>query len=180
MGFMQEQSIIVAAQPLGWPSRRLINGLGFIACALALGFAYFFLQYYTGLEPCPLCVFQRLAMFATGLVFLVAALHNPGHLGARVYGTLIFLVSGTGAAVAGRHVWIQHLPIDQLPACGPDLNYMLQNFPLHQTIRKVLAGSGDCAKVDWTFLSLSIPEWTLLVFIGLGLIGLVRNWVRTA
>jgi disulfide bond formation protein DsbB len=174
---MQEQhSGILAVKPLKWPSRRLVNSLGFIICVSALTFAYAFLQFYRALEPCPLCVFQRLAMFATGLIFLLAALHNPGIIGARISAVWVVLAAGTGAAVAARHVWIQHLPPGQLPACGPDLDYMLRAFPLSETVRRVLAGSGDCAKIEWSFLTLSIPEWTLVIFVALGLIGVFYNW----
>ena len=174
---MQEQQSVIGAA--SWsPPRRLINSLGFSVCGVALGFAYFFFQGYLGLEPCPLCIFQRVAMFATGLVFLAAALHGPGLLGARIYAVLILLTAGTGAAIAARHVWLQHLPPERVPACGPSLEYMLETLPIGQTIRKVLIGTGDCALIDWTFLGLSIPGWTLVIFVGLGLLGAVRNWIE--
>jgi disulfide bond formation protein DsbB len=160
------------------PSRRLSNFLGFTACVFGMLFAVLVLQGYLELEPCPLCIFQRVAMIGMAAVFLVAALHNPRGWGARVYGTLILLVAGGGAAIAARQVWLQHLPADQVPACGPELEYMLEAFPLFETIRIVLAGTGDCAEVQWTFLTLSIPEWTLILFITLGVGGAVRNWMR--
>jgi disulfide bond formation protein DsbB len=163
----------------GWfPSRRLVNGLGFLACVLAMACAYFFFQGYLGLEPCPLCIFQRVTMMALGLIFLVAALHNPQRWGVRIYGTLIALTAATGAAIAARHVWLQSLSPDQVPSCGPGLDYMLENLPLKQTIRLVLTGSGDCAEIQWSFLGLSIPGWTLVVFVVLGLMGTVRNWMH--
>jgi disulfide bond formation protein DsbB len=163
---------------LTWPpSRRLSNFAGFAACLLLMLFAVFILQKYLGLEPCPLCVFQRIAMIGLAGVFVVAALHNPRAWGARLYAVLIGLVAGTGAAIAARHVWLQHLPPDQVPACGPSLEYLLESFPLLETIRVVLRGTGDCAEIQWTFLSLSIPEWTLIAFIGLGLLGVARNWL---
>ena len=157
-----------------FPSRRLINFLGFLICAGLLGYGYF-LQYYQGLEPCPLCIFQRLAFMALGIVFLVAAVHNPRAWGARLYALLLLLAGAIGAALAGRQVWLQSLPPDQVPECGPGLNYMLDVFPLFEVIETVLRGSGDCAEVDWTFLSLSIAGWTLILFIALGVIGFVRN-----
>jgi disulfide bond formation protein DsbB len=176
---LRNPSVILESARSGqMPSRRLINLLGFSACALLLGYAYF-LQFYQGLEPCPLCIFQRLAMAALGFIFLVAAVHNPKRsAGARTYGILIALVAALGAGIAGRHVWLQNLPPEQVPACGPGLDYLLETFPLSETIALVLRGSGDCAEVDWTFLGLSIPAWTLLLFIGLGAMGAVRNWMR--
>lgn len=175
---MNEQAVNRTAKV--WPSRRGGNILGFVVCALALATAYLYFQNYLGLNPCPLCIFQRIAMFVTGMVFLAAALQNPGLLGARVYAILILFGSASGVAIAARHVWIQHLPPDQVPSCGPSLEYMLQAFSLGDTIRRVLAGSGDCAVIDWTFLSLSIPAWVLVIFIVLGLIGVLGNWRRTA
>ena len=157
-----------------FPSRRLVNFFGFLVCAGLLGFGYY-LQYYQGLEPCPLCIFQRVAFLALGVVFLLATLHNPRGWGTRVYAVLLFLIAGIGAAIAGRQVWLQSLPPDQVPECGPGLNYMLEMFPLSEVITTVLQGSGDCAEVDWTFLSLSIAGWALILFVALGVIGLIRN-----
>lgn len=165
------------SKPLLGLSRRLVNGLGFGACALLISYAYY-LQFYEGLEPCPLCIFQRLAMAALGTVFLVAAVHDPRGWGARVYGLLIALVAAVGAGIAARHVWLQNLPPDQIPACGASLDYMLEALPLAETVRLVLQGSGDCAESVWSFLGLGIPGWTLVWFVGLGLIGLARNWMR--
>ena len=155
--------------------RRWINLLGFLICAASLGFAYF-LQFYRDLEPCPLCIFQRLAILALGIVFLVAAAHHPLGWGRRIYALLILVIGGIGAGIAGRHVWLQHLPPEQVPECGPGLDYMLDVFPLSETITTVLQGSGECGEVSWTFLGLSIPTWTLLLFIGLIVMGVVTNW----
>ena len=137
-------------------------------CAVLLGYGYF-LQYAQGLEPCPLCMVQRLFFYLLGGVCLVAAIHGPGRAGSIVYGTLAALFALGGAATAGRQVWLQHLPADKVPQCGPDLMYMLENLPLSRTLEKLVQGSGECAKVDWTFLGLSIAEWSLLWFIGLAL-----------
>ena len=147
-------------------SRRLAAFLGALACAALIAFALY-LQYQQGEDPCPLCIFQRVAVIATGLVFLLAALHGPGNRGARGYAALLLLTTGVGGAIAARHVWIQHLPKDQVPACGPGLSYLIDTFPLVDMLRKVLTGSGECATIGWTFLTLSIPEWTLLCFIAL-------------
>jgi len=154
---------------------RWFNLASFAACAGLLGYAYYS-QVHSGLEPCPLCIFQRVGVFGLGLVFLVAGLHNPGTVGKRLYGVLLALVALAGAAVAGRHVWIQSLPPERIPDCGPGLDYILDVFPLVQALELVLRGSGECAEVSWVFLGLSMPAWVLVWFIGLGTLGLVYNW----
>ena len=146
------------------PSRRIGNLIGFLACAGMLAFGYY-LQFAVGLEPCPLCILQRLALLALGIVFLIAAIHHPAaRLGAVVYGGAIALIAAAGAAVAGRHVWLQYLPAEKRPACGPALDYLLSTFGPLESLWRVLRGSGECGVVDWTFLSFSIPEWTLAAF----------------
>ena len=141
---------------------------GAIACAGLLSYA-FYAQLRMGLEPCPLCIFQRVAFLALGLVFLLGAVHGAAANGVRrTYGILALLAAGVGAAIAGRHVWLQHLPPDQVPTCGPGLDYMLDVMPIAGVVRKVLTGSGECAMVDWTFLGLSMPAWTLAWFVVLG------------
>lgn len=144
---------------------RLVFLLGFLAsCALIATALY--MQHVLNLEPCPLCIFQRLFVMAIGGVALAGALHNPRLLGRRVYAALLALLALGGSAVAGRQVWLQHLPADQVPECGPGLDYMLETFPLQETLNLVLRGSGECAKVEWTFLGFSIAEWMLVVFAG--------------
>lgn len=147
-------------------TRRSGNVAGFLACAGLLGFA-FYLQYAKGIEPCPLCMLQRVAVAGTGLVFLLAAIHHPARVGAWVYGALTALVSLSGAAVAARHVWLQYTPADKRPACGPGLDFLLSTFGPLEALQRVLRGSGECGAVEWTFLSLSIPEWTLAAFIAM-------------
>lgn len=151
--------------PFSWPFRAQFL-FGFVVSASLLAYAVF-AQYGQMFEPCPLCIFQRVAMAATALFALAGALHAPRSVGGRrVYGLLAFLAAGTGAAIAGRHVWLQHLPPDQVPACGPGLSYMIESMPSYlDVVRKVLKGSGECATVDWTFLGFSMPEWTLLCFV---------------
>jgi disulfide bond formation protein DsbB len=158
--------------------RRLLNGLGFLACALLLAAAWY-LEHFQGMNPCPLCMFQRVAVAAVGGVFLLAFLHGPRTTGARVYGALLVLVSGLGAALAIRHLWLQSLPEDQVPACGPGLDYMLDVLPFWTTIQQVLAGSGECAEVDRLF-GVTLPAWTLLAFALLGLWALFVNLPRAA
>ena len=148
------------------PPRRIGYVLGFFVCVGLLGYAYY-LQYVEGLEPCPLCMLQRVAVAGMGLVFLIAVFHNPGRIGATIYAVLQLAIGGAGAAVAARQVWLQSLPKDQVPACGMSLNYMLDTLPLAETLRKVFEGSGECAEKGWVFLHLSIAAWTLVFFIAM-------------
>ena len=150
--------------PVRWSFRARCL-LGFGVCAGLIAFALY-TQLHGGLQPCPLCIFQRIAFAAVGLVLLLAGLHAPrGSGGRRVYGVLALLAAAVGIGIAGRHVWLQHLPPDQVPTCGPGLDYLLEAMPLAGVVRKVLTGSGECALVDWRFLGLSMPEWSLLWFV---------------
>jgi disulfide bond formation protein DsbB len=157
------------------PSRRAVNLICVAVCAALMGFALYS-QYVVGLEPCPLCALQRVAMTALGVVLLVAVLHGPGPTGGRVYGLLAGLCAAGGIVVAGRHVWLQSLPADQVPACGPGLGYILDTFPLAEALKQVFAGSGECAQVDWTFLGLSMPFWVLVWFVILGVVAVWNGW----
>jgi disulfide bond formation protein DsbB len=152
-------------------NRRIPFAIPVLICAALLGYGYF-LQYAQGLEPCPLCMVQRLFFYLIAAVCLVAAVHGPGRAGSIVYGSLAALFGIGGAAAASRQVWLQHLPADKVPQCGPDLIYMLENLPLSRTLEKLIQGSGECAKVDWTFLGLSIAEWSLGWFIAFALYAL--------
>jgi len=149
--------------------------LGFAGCVFLLGMGAYF-QFVGGLDPCPLCISQRLAILATGIVFLIAALHNPGPDGVKRYSLLGTITALCGAAISTRHVWLQHLPPDQVPECGPGLEYVLENFPLSETIKMMLSGTGDCAKVDWTLFGFSMPAWTLLAFLMLATLSLLQRW----
>jgi len=153
---------------------RAGNFAGFAACAAMMGYALYS-QHGLGLEPCPLCVFQRVATIALGGVFLIAALHNPSGLGRLAYAALTFVVAAAGVGVAGRHVWLQNLPQDQVPACGPDLGFMLEAFPLTEVLSVVLSGSGECAEVSWRFLGLTMPTWVLISLALLGCWGVWTN-----
>jgi disulfide bond formation protein DsbB len=162
--------------PFAWPFRVQML-FGFLVCVALLAYAVF-AQYGQLFEPCPLCIFQRVAMAATGLVGLIGALHGPkGRGGRATYGALAFLMAAIGAGLAGRHVWLQHLPADQVPACGPGLSYLVQIMPSFlDLIAKVLKGSGECAEVNWTLWGFSMPEWTLLCFVLLGVGALVAGF----
>ncbi len=156
-------------------SRRLWFALGASACAFLLASGYY-LQYFQGQEPCPLCLIQRGFYYGFGALFLVAALHGPGRGGTIAYGIGGLLLALGGAGVATRQVWLQHLPPDKVPACGPDLFYMLENFPLVRTIERLFVGSGQCAEVKWRFLGFSIAEWSLGWFTALALLALWLAW----
>jgi protein dithiol:quinone oxidoreductase len=137
----------------------------FAACAGLIGFALYS-QHYLDLNPCPLCIFQRIAFAALGVVCLIAGLHTPkGAMGRKIYGFFALLAGGIGIGIAGRHVWLTHLPEDQVPACGPPLQFMVENNPFGDMLKMVLTGSGECAKVDWHFLGLSMPAWSLAWFV---------------
>jgi disulfide bond formation protein DsbB len=127
-----------------------------------------YLQYVLREEPCPLCMLQRVIFIVIGVLFFMAALHHPLRLGTRIYSALIALFALGGVATASRHIWLQHLPKDQVPACGPGLDYMLQNFPLAEVWQELMHGSGECAEKGWTFLTLGIPEWSLIWYVLLG------------
>jgi disulfide bond formation protein DsbB len=148
------------------PPRRMAYVLGFLVCAALIGWALW-LQYGQGLEPCPLCMFQRVAVIALGILFLSAAIQNPYRPGAALYALLTLVVAGLGAALAGRQVWLQALPKDQVPACGMGLHYMMDTLPFMDVIAKVLQGSGECAEKGWVFLGLSIAGWSLVFFVAM-------------
>lgn len=148
------------------PSPRLTNFGLFVLMLVGMGVALY-LQHYAHLEPCPLCVFQRVSLMSMGIVALIAFIHNPAALGRRIYAALSLVGALAGVGVAGRHVWLQHLPADEVPSCGPGLDYWMDTFPFQEVVQKVLRGSGECAKVDWMMFGLSLPEWTLMMFVGL-------------
>lgn len=137
-------------------------------CASLLGFAMYN-QYVDYLDPCPLCVFQRVVFFSMGVLALLAVIVNPKGIWLRIYAWVFALSATIGALIASRHIWLQSLPEDEVPECGPGLNYMLDNFPIMETLSTVLRGSGTCAEVVWSFLSLSMPWWTMIWYVGLGL-----------
>jgi disulfide bond formation protein DsbB len=160
-------------------ARRLPNVLGFAVCAGLLGYALYS-QFYQGLEPCPLCIFQRIGMALLGLMFLAAALHNPAGGGRYGYAVLIGLAALATAAVAARHLYVQHLPPGSLASCGAPLAVLLKFTPVWQLIRKVLTGSGECGEVNWRFLGLAMPAWVLIWAVLLGVFGVSVNLRRGA
>ncbi|HLX80699.1 MAG TPA: disulfide bond formation protein B [Burkholderiales bacterium] len=147
---------------------RLLYAAPALACAGLLAFGYY-LQYFGGQDPCPLCLVQRGFFYVVLAVFAVAALHSPGRTGKYLYCAAATLFALGGLGTAARQVWLQHLPADQVPACGPDLFFMMENFPLGRMLEKLFMGSGQCAEVNWKFLGLSIAEWSLAWFVALAL-----------
>lgn len=156
------------------PGQRVLNLAGFLSCVGLMGFALY-VQHILLLDPCPLCVFQRVAVIGIGIVFLLAAMHNPLGWGRRTYAVLVALFAAGGVGVAAWHVRLQNLPLSEVPSCGPGLDYMLENFALGETLKMVFKGSGECADIAWSFLGLSMPAWVLVTVGGLGVAGIWNN-----
>ena len=153
-------------------SYRLVNAIILLGSIIGITFALY-LEHMQGLEPCPLCVFQRVGLIAMGLIALIALIHNPKKSWLRRgYSVLGTIAIGWSVGVAARHVWLQHLPADKVPACGPGLDYLVEALPFKAVLQQVLSGSGECAVIDWTFLGQSLPFWSLVFFSGLLLINL--------
>jgi protein dithiol:quinone oxidoreductase len=142
--------------------------LVFFACA-GMILTALYMQHIMNLEPCALCITQRILIIAIGTVSLIAAIHSPARLGIRLYSSTCVILAIIGGGFSARHIWLQHLPKDLVPACGPNLSYLIENFPLSEALSVLLRGDGNCADTLWTFLGLSIPGWTLVAFIALGL-----------
>ena len=148
-------------------SYRWHHALGWTACLALMAYALF-AQHVLRLEPCPLCIFQRIAVMGMGLGFFIAWAWAPISRAGRIVATAGVVVPAlAGIGVAGRHVWLQRLPPSEVPACGPGLDFMLGAFPLKDVIERVLTGSGQCATIDWSLLGLSMPAWVLIACVGL-------------
>ena len=144
---------------------RVIFAFLFVYCAIMILVAKFYFQRFLGLEPCPLCALQRFFVIGTALVVAVAFIHNPGTLGRKLYSGLAMLPGLAGIITATRHVWLQSLPPDQVPECGPGIDYIMQMFSLVDALKFIFSGSGECAEIQWSLLGLTIPGWTLVAFI---------------
>lgn len=154
-------------------SYRFVSGVLFLAAVAGMAFALY-LEHGVGLTPCPLCIFQRIGLIGLGIISLIAFLHNPkSNLVKRLYALLGSLSILWSVSMAARHVWLQNLPPDKVPSCGPGLEYWLDTLPLKSVLNQVLTGSGECAAIDWTFLGQSLPVWSLLFF---SLLLLVSLW----
>ena len=133
-------------------------------CLALLGYAYYS-EYVQGLEPCPLCILQRVAFIIMALGALAGALHGSRGGFRWLYAAIVFAGGTWGLATAGRHLWLQSRPPDQVPECGPGFDYMLEYFSLGEAITSAFTGSGECAEVDWSFLGLAMPAWTLIWYV---------------
>jgi disulfide bond formation protein DsbB len=167
----------MSPNPLAWPFRWQFLA-GALACIALLAYALFE-QFQMGVEPCPKCIFQRIAFMAMALLFLAGALHGPGATGRRIYSVLVAIAAAVGSVIAVRHLYVQLTPHDPLmEGCGPGLNYLLVSFPLAEAVKKAFMASGDCGEVSWTFLGLTMPAWTLVCYILLGAGALWAGWRR--
>ena len=155
-----------------YPERRSFLFIT-LTCLLLLGFGYY-LQFVRGLDPCPLCILQRVAYLGVAVVCLAGFFHGSA---GRIYGTVALICALAGAAIAARQVWLQHLPADLVPECGPGLDFILQAFPLFDALKLIFTGSGECAETVWTFLSLSIAEWSLFWFAAFSVLLLYQLWI---
>jgi disulfide bond formation protein DsbB len=159
------------------PNRRLLNLAGFLACAGMMGFALY-AQHVLLLDPCPLCIIQRVATILTGAVFLVAAVHNPRGYGSKLYAAALVLTAGFGVGVASWHVHLQNLPPSEVPSCGPGFEYIVENFAAFDALSMIFKGSGECAEVVWRLLGLSMPTWVIIGLGGLLVAGVWNNLRR--
>jgi disulfide bond formation protein DsbB len=166
---------MVSMNPLRW-SYRVSFFVGFLICVGLLGFALF-AEYQWGLEPCPLCIFQRIGFMVMAVFFLIGAIHGPRAGGRWFYTGFVLLGALFGIVVAARHLWIMSLPADQVPACGPNLAYMFDAFPFQKALKMVFTGSGECAKIQ-PLLGLPIPLWALLWFVLLSILAIRASLQR--
>ena len=157
---------------------RIINSLVVLTVIASMLFAIIYLEGVLHLEPCPLCMVDRVILVAIAIVCFIALLHNPSGIGRWIYSVFAGLFVLLGIAVSARHMWLQSLPPDEVPECGPDLMYMLDVLPLADVIKSVFTGSGSCAEVAWTLFGLTIPQQTLLLFIFLFLLVFIAHKAR--
>ena len=156
---------------------RFITLCPFLLCAGLIGYALY-VEYVDFLMPCNLCILQRVVYIAIGVLFLAAAFKPTLYWGRKLIGVLAIIISAIGIAISGRHVWMQGLPADQVPDCGPSLQMMMDTSPLWDVLKTVLTGSGNCADIQWQFLGMSMPTWSLIMFIGLFIFTLIWMFIR--
>ena len=148
----------------------------FIICVALLTFGLY-LEHFKGLDACPLCILQRIAYISIVLVTLIGILHNPIRTSLIIYKSSIVILATIGALIAGRQIWLQHLPPELVPECGPGFDYMLNVFPFADAIKMILTGSGECAEVNWRFIGLSIAEWSLIMFLGITIATIISIYI---
>lgn len=152
---------------------RKLNFVGFIVCSGLIAFALF-MQYVMNIQPCPLCIIERIFVALIGLNMIVAVLHNPGEVGDKIYGIMTLAIAIVGMCAAGRHIWLQNQPLTLGQICVPGLNYLFTNLPITEALRTLVVGTADCAKVNWSFLGLSMPMWTFLFYDLFALLGFIQ------
>lgn len=138
----------------------------------------FVLQYYFHLEPCPLCIIDRVLVMILTIFYAAASIHNPDKFGQKIYSIIGFIISLLGILSASRHLWIIHLPPEQVPACGPGIQYLFDTLPPHEALMLILQGSGECYENKSQLLGISIPLWTLLSFVLLAVGSLLPWWAN--
>jgi disulfide bond formation protein DsbB len=160
-------------------SSRWIYFFIFACCTGLLAYALY-TQYVDGLHPCPLCITQRAFFVFTGVVAVMALIFHPQQLGRYIAGGLMLVSCAAGGGFAYRQIWLQGLPPEQVPACGPSLEYMFENLPMSEAFSTLLMGDGNCAEVVWTMFGMSMPTWSLIAFVGLALAAVASAlpWVR--
>jgi disulfide bond formation protein DsbB len=161
---------------------RILGGragylLGFVASFGLVAFALYIQQKHN-LEPCPLCISQRIAFMALGVIFLLAALHNPGRVGRRIYGLLQFAAAATGIGIAARHIWIQANPDKVMAECGVGFDYLFESFPMRRALELVFKGTGECSSIDWTWLGMTIPQLSLVAFSALAVFAILLAFLK--
>lgn len=156
------------------PSYSAINLLQSLGALLLMGLAIFYFENHLGLEPCYLCITQRVFVVAIGVIALLAAVHNPSATGQRIYAGLSVAAAVVGGYFSSKQLWLQSLPEDQVPACGVPVDYLLESFSLSEAIAMLVRGDGNCAEVQWQLLGLSMPAWVLVAFVGYALVGAVQ------
>ena len=155
-------------------SVRAHSFLGFCACSLLMSYALY-AEHFLGLEPCPMCIFQRISTILLGFTFLLGSLPFYSRFSRLIIGSFILITSLSGILVASRHVWLQNLPPEKVPGCGPGLDFMVENFALGEVFEMVFSGSGECANVDWSFIGLSMPAWVIVSLSILAIYGIWSN-----
>lgn len=151
--------------------------LGFLISFGLVGFALYIQQKHH-LEPCPLCISQRIAFMGVGVLFLIAALHNPGAVGRKIYGLLQVFAAVTGIGIAARHAWIQANPDKVMAECGAGFDYIMETFPLKKALDLIFKGTGECSAIDWTLLGFTIPQLSLIAFAGLALFAILLAFLK--
>ena len=163
---------------MAYPNNRTVNFLIALGCGVALLIAVLYFQQHLGLEPCYLCITQRVFVALVGAIFLLAALHNPQEKGQKIYAVLGIVSAIAGGFFSAKQIWLQNLPEENVPTCGPPVDYLIDVFPPSEGITMLIRGDGNCAKVQWELLGVSMPGWVLFIFVvlaGAGLYQLLRK-----